>query len=271
MVSMRCPVRSCGAMLEKEARSWICERGHSFDIARSGYCNLLQPQDSRSKNPGDSRESVLARRRFLEAGHGDFLLRALAEEMGKLTLSANSVVLDVGCGEGYFLGSLAGERRMEAHGVDLSVPAIDLAARRWPAVAWWVVNADRFLPFADGSIDLALSIAGRRPASELKRVLKTGGNLLVAIPGEDDLIELREAVLGEGKLLSRLDRTLAEMAGELELEAQRTLHSVESLDSGSIQDVLASTYRGQRGSQRKNLEQMTVTMSFELLRFAVQA
>src|SRR5262245_7229074 len=141
MVTILCPVRACGAPLERLPQSWACPRGHSFDVARSGYCNLLQPQDRKSKSPGDPREAALARRRFLEAGHGDFLLAALREEVQGTTL-------DVGCGEGFFLGSLALE---EAHGVDLSVPAIELAARRWPGVSWWVANADRALPFADAS------------------------------------------------------------------------------------------------------------------------
>ncbi|MFL6199227.1 MAG: putative RNA methyltransferase [Thermoanaerobaculia bacterium] len=252
MVTLLCPVRGCGAPLERGERSWACSQGHSFDIARSGYCNLLQPQDRKSKSPGDPREAALARRRFLEAGHGDFLLEALRQEVQGTTL-------DVGCGEGFFLGSLGPE---EAHGVDLSVPAIELAARRWPAVNWWVVNADRALPFADGSFDTALSIAGRRPAAELRRVLK--GRLLVAVPGEDDLIELRAAVLGEGRLLGRVEKTVAELAGFFELESRRTLRSVETVNA---RDALAATYRGARQSQRKELDEIQVTLSFDLLRF----
>lgn len=261
-ITVLCPVRSCGAPLERRDQSWTCERGHAFDVARSGYCNLLQPQDRRSKNPGDPREAVLARRRFLEAGHGEALLKALREEMGEA-----ASVLDVGCGEGYFLGSLKGDG--EAHGVDLSVPAVDLAARRWPEVNWWVVNADRALPFADGSFDLALSIAGRRPAAELRRVLKTDGRLLVAVPAEDDLIELREAVQGEGVLRSRLERVVEELAG-FELETRRAVRTTALLDPDAIRDALASTYRGARASQRERVEEigeMRVTLSFELARF----
>jgi 23S rRNA (guanine745-N1)-methyltransferase len=256
MVTVLCPVRGCGAPLERREQSLVCPRGHSFDIARTGYCNLLQPQDRKSKSPGDPKEGALARRRFLEAGHGDFLLRALLKEIQGTT------VLDVGCGEGFFLGSLSRDR--EAHGVDLSVPAVDLAARRWPGVNWWVVNADRSLPFADGSFDLALSIAGRRPVGELRRVLSPKGRLLVAVPGEDDLIELREAVLGEGRLLGRVERTVAELAGAFELESHRIVRSLEKVDA---QDALAATYRGARQSQRKILGEMQVTLSFDLLRF----
>jgi 23S rRNA (guanine745-N1)-methyltransferase len=255
MVTLLCPVRGCGAPLERRELSWVCPRGHSFDVARSGYCNLLQPQDRKSKSPGDPKAAALARRRFLEAGHGDFLLEALMDEVRGATL-------DVGCGDGFFLGSLAHERPIEAHGVDLSVPAIELAARRWPGVGWWVANADRALPFADASFDTALSIAGRRPAAELRRVVN--GRLLVVVPGEDDLIELREAVLGEGRLLGRVEKTLAELAGFFELESHRTLRSVETVDA---RDALAATYRGARNSQRKELGEMQVTLSFDLLRF----
>jgi len=262
MVTVLCPVRGCGAALARDGRSWICGRGHAFDVARSGYCNLLQPQDRRSKNPGDPREAVLARRRFLEAGHGELLLAALREEMGE-----PASVLDVGCGEGYFLGSLKGDG--EAHGVDLSVTAIDLAARRWPAVNWWVVNADRALPFADGSFELALSIAGRRPAAELRRVLSPDGRLLVAVPAEDDLIELREAVQGEGVLRSRLEKVVEELAG-FELESHRAVRTMAMLDPGAVRDALASTYRGARASQREKVAAIgttRVTLSFELARF----
>src|SRR6266581_4620206 len=61
-----CPVRNCRMALAREKRRVLCPRGHSFDIARSGYINLLQPQDRRAKSPGDSAEVVAARRRFLE-------------------------------------------------------------------------------------------------------------------------------------------------------------------------------------------------------------
>jgi 23S rRNA (guanine745-N1)-methyltransferase len=263
MVTVLCPVRGCGAPLEARDRSRVCGRGHAFDVARSGYCNLLQPQDRRSKSPGDPKEAALARRRFLEAGHGDVLLQALQEEAEGFT------VLDVGCGDGYFLGSLSKEREMEAHGVDLSVPAIDLAARRWPDVSWWVVNADRALPFADGSFDLALSIAGRRPSAELARVLKPDGRLLVAVPAEDDLIELREAVQGEGVLRSRLEKTVEELSGNFELEAHRVVRATATLEPEALRDALASTYRGARSSQQKKLEgiaALAVTLSFDLAR-----
>src|SRR5271167_3437653 len=124
-----CPVRDCHQPLQREERRWVCARGHSFDIARSGYINLLQPQDRRSKHPGDTAAAVAARRRLHDRGVTGPLLRAIAE---MLAGSADDVVLDAGCGDGFYLASLAQETGFDAHGVDISTHAVDAAARRYP-------------------------------------------------------------------------------------------------------------------------------------------
>jgi 23S rRNA (guanine745-N1)-methyltransferase len=271
MVTLLCPVRGCGEPLARGDRAFTCPRGHTFDLARSGYCNLLQPQDRRSKEPGDSKEAVLARRRFLDAGHGGLLLGALREIVQTVSIVPDRLtVLDLGCGEGFYLGTLAGERPIEAYGLDISTAAIDLAARRYPAVSWLVANADRTLPFAEASFDLVLSLTARRNAPEFRRVVRPEGRLIVAVPGEDDLIEAREAVLGEGVVRSRVDSVRADFADRFTLESHRTLRRREPLDAAAIRDALAATYRGARESERRRLDQlmaMDVTLSYDLLIF----
>jgi 23S rRNA (guanine745-N1)-methyltransferase len=270
LVTLICPVRHCGDPLERRGRSLVCARGHSFDLARSGYCNLLQPQDRRSKNPGDPREAVEARRRLLDTGYGNGLLRALREEITALAPRSGAAVLDVGCGEGYYLGSLAAVVDVEAHGLDLSVPAVELAARRYPRVAWIVANADRFLPYAPGSFDLVLSLDSRLNSGEMRRVLAPEGRLLVAVPAPDDLVELRAAVLGEGVLRDRLERVAGLLAPDFELEDRRTVRETASLDAAALRDALAATYRGARESRRARLdaiEEMEVTLAHDLARF----
>ena len=85
MIAVRCTVRGCGATIPAVAAAnrraardsgvsvlrGPC--GHSFDIARSGYISLLQPQDRRSLEAGDSRETAAARRELLDSGFGDAL------------------------------------------------------------------------------------------------------------------------------------------------------------------------------------------------------
>ncbi|HEX6178014.1 MAG TPA: hypothetical protein VF057_06620, partial [Thermoanaerobaculia bacterium] len=115
VTTLLCTVRGCREPLTNEVRRVVCPRGHSFDVARSGYINLLQPQDRRSKNPGDTKEAAMARRRFVERGFG----AAIAERLTEIVAAAPAgPILDVGCGEGHHLGAFQRVRGGEAHGAD---------------------------------------------------------------------------------------------------------------------------------------------------------
>jgi 23S rRNA (guanine745-N1)-methyltransferase len=250
-----CTVRDCGLALSREERRMVCPRGHSFDIARSGYINLLQPQDRRSKQPGDSAEAVQARRRLHDRGVTQPLLGGIAE---LARADSADVVLDAGCGDGFYLGSLAREIGLQAHGVDISTPAIDAAARRYPDCEWIAANADRFVPYADRSFSLILSITARMNESEFRRVLRDDGRLLVAIPAPDDLIELR----GAGR--DREARTVDTFASQFTLTDRRRVTTVADLDANSVRDLLISIYRPMRS---QHAGAMRVTFSLDLLLF----
>jgi 23S rRNA (guanine745-N1)-methyltransferase len=253
-----CPVRDCHRALKREERRLHCPLGHSFDVARSGYLNLLQPQDRRSKLPGDSVAALTGRRHLHEMGVTGPLLRGISEI---IAASPNDVVLDAGCGDGFYLGTLAQQTGFDAHGVDISIPAIDAAARRYPGCEWIVANADRFIPFADGSFSTVLSITARMNAAEFRRVLRDGGRLLVAVPAPDDLIELR----GAGR--DRVPRTLETFAPGFTLVDQRRATTTADLDAAAVQDVLFSIYRPLRAQP---VEAMRVTFSLDLLLFQAE-
>jgi 23S rRNA (guanine745-N1)-methyltransferase len=268
-VALLCPVRGCGEPLARAESPWRCRRGHSFDLARSGYCNLLQPQDRRSRQPGDSRQAAAARRRLFDRGLHAPLVEALAGWLAELALPPSPAVLDVGCGEGSILAALARGRPLEAHGVDLSAPAVDLAARRHPAATWIVANADRRLPYATGAFAAALSITASKNAPELRRVLAPGGWLLLGVPGADDLIELRQAVLGRGEPRERLAPALERLRPHFALASRGAVRYTVRLEAGALDDLLAATYRGARHAQGERRQaaarqEMTVTMSRDL-------
>ena len=276
--TLLCTVRGCGRPLAPEAGTLRCALGHAFDRARRGWVNLLQPQDRRSRAPGDSRDAALARRRLvtagLEAPLHDRLVAALDSPRAGGTRGEALPVLDVGCGEGSVLAALAARRSIVAHGVDLSADAVDLAAAALPAGVWVVANADRGLPFADGSFDLALSLLARRPADELARVLRRTGTLLVAVPGPADLAELRREVQGEANPRERLDAVRAELAGEFELVRHERLAWTIELDRTGLADLLASSYRGARHRERErfaSIERLAVTCERDLLWFTPRA
>jgi len=250
-----CPVRNCRRELLREDRRVFCSQGHSFDVARSGYINLLQPQERRSKQPGDTAAAVAARRRLHDQGITAPLLNGIAEI---LSPESNDVVLDAGCGEGFYLGNLAQQFCFEGHGVDISRTAIEAAAERHPKCEWIVANADRFLPFSDQSFSIVMSITARMNVEEFHRVLKPGGHLLVALPSPDDLIELR------GVGTDRVARTLETFAAKFKLiETKRVTQSAE-LDATSIEDLLHSIYRPMTS---KPSAAQRVTLSLDLLLF----
>ena len=63
-----CPV--CKNELNKTGKSFICSNGHCFDMAKSGYVNLLLK--STGGNHGDNKLMVSARRDFLDKGYYDY-------------------------------------------------------------------------------------------------------------------------------------------------------------------------------------------------------
>src|SRR4051812_36858372 len=110
---LACTVRACGLLLQRLDRTCQCPRGHSYDIARSGYINLLQPQDRRSVSAGDSPQAIEARARLLAAGVGRATLDAFVHRAASLDFPEGSAVVDLGCGSGEALGEL-NERRQIA-------------------------------------------------------------------------------------------------------------------------------------------------------------
>jgi 23S rRNA (guanine745-N1)-methyltransferase len=239
----------------REERRLICASGHSFDVARSGYINLLQPQDRRSKQPGDTAAAVAGRRRLHDQGVTEPLLCGIAEIVaGK----PSDVVLDAGCGDGFYLGTLARQTGFDAHAVDISIPAVDAAARRYPGCEWIVANADRLVPYSDRSFTMVLSITGRMNAGEFRRVLRDEGRLLVAIPAPEDLLELR----GQGR--DRVARTVETFARDFRLLDRRRVATKADLDAAAVHDVLLSIYRPKR---LEAAAAMRVTFSLDLLLF----
>ena len=190
--------------------------------------------------------------------------------MKLLALSGGDAVLDVGCGDGHHLAAIAERFGCEADGVDISVAAMDAAAKRHPRLHWVVANADRIPPYADASFRAVVSITGRMNAGEFRRVLRADGTLLVAVPAPDDLVELREAVLGEGVLRDRVERTIATFAPRFALERHERIRHVARLDAAAVADVMTSAYRALRAKERARLAaigDIDVTQSRDVLLF----
>jgi 23S rRNA (guanine745-N1)-methyltransferase len=264
---LSCTVRDCGLLLERRGQVLICARGHAYDVARSGYFNLLQPQDRKSLSAGDTSAAIEARARLLGTGLGRSILDAFVSHAAAL-MPSNGVVVDLGSGSGEVLGELAQRVSGAGIGIDLSTAAAEYAARRFPAITWIVANADRRLPLLDHTVDLVLSLNGRRHPAEAARVMTRAGHLLVATPAADDLIELRAAVQGQRMARERHPALVAEHAAHFEVVEQFEARERHHVTREQMRDLLRGTYRGTRHSAVEAVEaldDMDVTLASTIL------
>lgn len=189
---LRCPhcaAAGTDAPLAESDRTLRCARGHSFDIAREGYVNLLRgAAPAATETPA----MVAARDRVLSAGHFDVVVRAVAAAApADLTRAAPGFVLDVGAGTGHYLAAVLRARSAD-HGLalDLARTAVRRAARTHPRAAAAVADVWRGLPVAEGCADVVLNVFAPRNGPEFRRVLRAGGRLVVVTPTPGHLAEL---------------------------------------------------------------------------------
>lgn len=179
---LACPV--CRAGLTLAPGALRCPHGHTFDVARQGYANLLT--GSRVPGTADTPAMVAARDRFLGEGHYTALAGRLARVVREALPEHGGAVLDVGAGTGHYLAAvLTGTARGVA--LDVSKYAARRAARAHPRIGAVVADVWRGLPVRDAAIDVLINVFAPRSGPEFARVLKRGGRLVVVTPGPGHL------------------------------------------------------------------------------------
>ena len=259
-------MRGCGLPLTRRDRALVCSAGHSFDIARSGYINLLQPQDRRSLVAGDSKTAVDARAELEQAGVGRAIVDAVIHTTAALLLPADEIVIDLGSGTGEMLGGLT--KRVRSRDRYRSIRARSRTG--FPPISLTDMGRRKrrsSSPDPGNSVNVVLSIHGRRNPSECSRVLRANGVLIAVLPAPDDLIELRTVVQGEGVERDRIDAMLAEHATNFKVVERLPIREQLTLERDALLNLLRGTYRGARFTLSERVEamqQMDVTLSSEM-------
>lgn len=223
---LACPYCSTG--LTASPGSLRCESGHSFDVARQGYVNLLA---GKAPVSGDSADMVAARDEFLSAGHYTPIVAATvaaSEGAGR--------VLDLGAGTGHYLAAVL-DASADRVGIALEIakPALRRAARAHPRIG--AVGADTWqrLPVRDGAMSVVLNVFAPRNAAETARVLAPDGRLVVVSPTPAHLRELVTAL----ELLTVGEDKAARVSASLSGFAETTQDTCEFMMSLAHEEVLA--------------------------------
>ena len=261
---LMCPV--CREALSLSERTWRCINNHSYDVAKQGYVNLHVVQHKHSKNPGDTPESVQARRAFLSAGFYAPLQQAVVEKIRDLRIEN---LLDIGCGEGYYTDAMQAEV-LQCVGVDIAKNAVQVAAKLNKEVTW-VVGTGATLPVLDHSIDLCTSLFSPIPQDEILRVLKPEGYLMVVTPAPNHLYAMREALFEEVNA-HEPNKFVEQLQQHFELIEQPIVESTFELDQAQLKNLIAMTPYAYKAKleKRQALEQrekISLTASFQVYVF----
>lgn len=179
MSGLICPV--CGEYLDGEDKTVRCPKGHSFDRAKEGYLNLnLRPSKSMS---GDAKPAVDARRKFLDNGHYDFMLKEIRKYI-------SGTVTDICCGEGHYTNGIS-DLADSVFAFDLSKEAIKTASKRYKGICFFTANISA-IPLSQEISDTCIHICAPVHETEFPRILKKTGIFIDVIPSPRHLWQIKE-------------------------------------------------------------------------------
>lgn len=285
---LRCP-KCFGALVPAAELTLGCASGHRYDVNRRGYVSLLP---AGSKIVGDGPRMLAERDALLGSGAYSPIASAVSAAVHEGAVHEGAVesqadgpstpfrVLESGCGTGYYLHTALAtlsSAGVAAAGLasDLSPAAVQMAVRGHDDVDGLVADVHAPLPIRDDTVDALLCVFAPRNPIEFARVVRAGGMLVIVVPRETHLAELRA---------SREDMldVPAGKAGQLvdELRPAFTLHSAKDLeyplelDSSRVEQLIgmgpsahhAFTHQVQATPDRQ--APTSTTVAVDVLRFS---
>lgn len=290
-----CPL--CQSPMQPAADTWRCDGSlnpkhisHPFDVARQGYVNLLPVQQKKSKAPGDSQQSIEARKRFLNAGHYQPLNDLICQKLTTLLTVKKASLdqknkpinwLDIGCGEGYYTHAMARTGMDMLIAADISKPAVVELAKASKTLGnlWYqqaqnnsaksvaiypLVTSAAHLPLRAHSVNGISSIFSPILPEAFNEVLTKQGYLIIAKPDVGHLATMREALFDSVREHDS-DKFLDELMPYFQLLETHHISTELNLSAEELADLMTMTpyaYRA-RSEKRQALLQKVAAKPFK--------
>lgn len=230
----RCPI--CKRTFSPpENGSFVCENGHCFDLSSKGYINFLSSKSGgNTHSSGDARydgELFSHRRAVFRDGFYAPVADAITGLATRYLPENGRVVIDAGCGEGYYSHFLAQKMEAEVYGIDNSKDAV-LAAAKTSGNARFMVADLANMPVQTGAAGLVLNILTPANYGEFARVLCKDGTVIKAIPGERYLQELRACVFAQNDYSNQ--KIIDHMAEHADIAEHKIIEYTLSVSHGQL-------------------------------------
>lgn len=264
-----CPV--CGKKLDLSGKSYICPERHCFDIAKSGYVNLLLSKHAGKTVHGDNKLMVQARRNFLEGGY----YSPLRDELCTMVMRnfRGGIILDAGCGEGYYTTAISAklnqsEIAAKMYGIDISKIAVEMAAKRRDNIVYSTASVFH-IPVCGNSCDMIVTLFAPYCGEEFRRILKPDGIMIMAIPSEEHLWEMKQAIYD---IPYKNKVKPYDLEGFRLVENKRITYRIKLRSQEDIQSLFSMTpyfYRTAADQKRRleRFDDLETTVDFELLAY----
>ncbi|MDO4814855.1 MAG: methyltransferase domain-containing protein [Gemella sp.] len=184
-IDYSCP--KCRKTAKINDKSLKCVENHSYDFSKKGYIHLI----NNYKDSKYDEKLFEARNYVFSNGFYNHILEGISGVIKDLQVQT---ILDLGCGEGYYIKELK-ESYPETYfyGLDNAKSAIEYAMKHDKVNPYMLANLAN-IPFADKTVDVILNILSPANYDEFARVLKDEGIIIKLIPSSNYLKEIRNVL-----------------------------------------------------------------------------
>lgn len=247
---LECPI--CKTSINKDGNSLKCENSHTFNLSKKGTV-VLQSKAKIYDSDLYTKELFINRRFVIGCDLYKKIYEQIINEI-KEFIKPNSIILDLGSGEGSHLNKLKTKLGLNTIGVavDISKPAIELASDYLSNGIIPIIADTNNLPFKKNTIDIVLDFLSPLMVKETMRVVKPGGIIVKVIPNNGYLKEIRKLI--NEKDYEKTSEILNNIKTKVDVEKVFAIQDVISIDSEIKKALLKMTPL----TNKKNLEDINI-------------